>query len=129
MTNTMEFRKINKNPKGIITKDCAIRAIASAFNMTWEDALMDLTMASFATCLLPNATENIKYCLEGKNWVRHAPHPKRALKDMRFRGTHIVFLYNKKRDTSHLTYVENGVLIDTWDCSDWKVKCYYTEGK
>lgn len=121
----MKFKKYNCNPKGANTKDCAIRAIATALGQSWEDTMIGLAQMSCTTGFMPNSTITTDKYIKEMGWERTDVR-NRTLNSMRFRGTHIVRLYKKGKSTGHMTYVKDGVLIDTWNCSGWKVDYYYT---
>lgn len=120
----MKFKKVNLNPKFKNTKDCAVRALAAAFGISWHEALMELARTSESTCYMPNARPNVIECIKSHGWIQKNGKRKK-LKDMHFKGTHIVHLSQKGK--YHLTYVEDGVLIDTWNCENWRIDYYYNK--
>lgn len=122
----MKFKKVNVNPKNRNTKDCAVRAISSAFNISWESALIGLAEESCNTGYMPNGSMNIDSFLKKNGWTIHSGKGKK-LKDWHFKGTHLVRV--KSKNKHHLTYVEDGVIIDTWDPSYWKVVSYFNPPK
>lgn len=120
----MKFKKLNINPKGLNTEDCAVRGLALALNQTWEDTLMELANLSLSTCYMVNSSKNIDYYIKSKGWTKHVVN-RIPLFKMKFKGTHVVIM--SYRNKQHLTYVENGVIIDSWNCEKWKVIKYFTK--
>jgi hypothetical protein len=126
----MEFKKYNANPKEWKHEgDCVVRAIARATKESWEDVFEDLCNIGKKKCRMPNSPKVyeellkrigfIKYSMpkkfDGKRytireWVEEHP---------RFTGVISV--------AKHLTYVEKGVLIDTWDCSRKSIGNYWVD--
>lgn len=126
----MEFKKFNANPKGWKHEgDCVVRAIARATKEKWEDVYEDLCNIGKKKCRMPNSkkvyedylekigftknkmpkkVDNTKYTI--KEWIDENP---------KFTG--IISVAN------HLTYVEEGVLIDTWDCSRKSIGNYWVD--
>lgn len=122
----MELIKYNNNPGNLNIGDCSVRAIAAALDITWGEALMDLSRMSCDTFRMPMSRYNIDKYLVAKEWIKN-PGKNKKLKDFRFKSTHICMV--KFRNKYHLTYVENGKIKDTWDCSEWRVVDYYSKPK
>ena len=110
----------NPNPKGALIGDCAVRAVAIANDMTWDDTYNMLCDYGFAMKNLPNADSVWGAALKDLGFTRHTipntcpdcytirefcrDHPK---------GTYVV------GTGSHVVAVKNdGNLYDTWDSSD-----------
>lgn len=68
--DTDTFHFYNVNPKGKITGDCVIRAIATATGMTWEETLMGLVEMALKHKLSVQATENYDKYLQSLGWVK-----------------------------------------------------------
>ena len=49
------YKYFQPNPCGRSVGDCAVRAIAAAFDVSWEEAFDALTKNARAMCDLPNA--------------------------------------------------------------------------
>lgn len=49
------YQFYNPNPTGRMVEDCAIRAIAKALGIDWEEAYAKLAMNGYAMGDLPNA--------------------------------------------------------------------------
>lgn len=69
---TMTFLYHNENPKGRITGDCTVRAIARATGMTWDEVLDGLYEMSKKTKYFVNNKENFGKYLESIGWVKHS---------------------------------------------------------
>ena len=67
--NTDVFQWENLNPKGHITADCTFRAIASAANISWEDAVTGLRDAEIRYARVDMRVLD-KY-LEELGWTKH----------------------------------------------------------
>lgn len=122
----MRFTYYNANPSHKRVKDCAIRAISAAMNITWEDAMMELARMSCDTHEIVNARANTSAYIKSKNWTKHLGRGKK-LKDFHFKGTHLVSCHT--RGKYHMTYIEDGVIKDTFNCENFKVDYYFNPPK
>ena len=122
----MLFKFYNANPEGKRVKDCAVRAISLACNMSWEDAMMDLARMSLVTHDIINARSNTSEYLKSKGWTKHNG-KSRKIKDFKFKGTHLISCHYNK--SCHMTFVKDGVLMDTFNCSHFKVDYYFNPPK
>lgn len=117
----MQFINYNANVKGKKTSDCAIRAICTALNTSWEETYRDLANYSIEKGLMLND----KRAIEGYLKVKGYKMQKMPKHEDRTRYTIQEFIDEiaKPYDiyildiACHLTLVKNKVLIDTWDCS------------
>ena len=124
----MSFEKTNVNPKGLKVSDCVFRAIASAFNITWEEAYDKLCSIGRETKCSPNeslAYEQLLKDYDKISVMHETPKGKKryTIQEIcKWKGIYLV------RVANHLACVKNGKLIDTWDCSNkssykiWKIK-------
>ena len=126
----MKFEEYNANPKGWKHEgDCVIRAIARATKEEWTTVYDDLCnigrkkcrmpnskkvieeylkVIGFTKCKMPRKSNNNRYTI--REWIEEHP---------RFTGIISV--------AKHLTYVEEGTLIDTWDCSKKYISNYWED--
>lgn len=128
------FKKVNKNPRGIRTGDCVIRAIANAEGREWLEVFDDLTKLARKLFTTPTHGDCYKVYLDKYEKMpalrqgvfesrKHRVRPEEfhIYEDLR-KGTFIV------RQANHLTVVRDGITEDTWDSSDrasyiiWRVK-------
>lgn len=117
----------NPNPKNFFTDDCNIRAISVAFNMTWDEAYVDLTTEGYILKDNPNSKRVVNSYLKGKGWIRKViPNTcpncytvKDFVKDNPY-GTYILATEN------HLIPVINGIYYDIFD-SGMESPIYYWE--
>jgi hypothetical protein len=125
----MKFIKYNANPYLRNTEDCAIRAISKALDKPWRDVLMELTQLGASMGYMPNHRAVTTKYLKSKGWTWHRG-DKRRMKDYHFKSTHIVQLHsNKVFRSGHLTYCDDGIIYDTWNCEGYKVDGYFNPPK
>ena len=67
----MAFIYENPNPKGALIGDCAVRAVAIANDMTWDDTYNMLCDYGFAMKNLPNADSVWGAALKDLGFTRH----------------------------------------------------------
>lgn len=109
----------NPNPLERKTSDCAIRAVAKALEITWEEAYAKLSADGFTMGDLPNSNQVISAvlrtngfykmnipnscpdCYTFEDFCRDNPLGRFVL------GT-----------GTHVACIVNGVIYDTWDSSD-----------
>lgn len=51
------WEKFNNNPAGRSVGDCAVRAVAKALNMTWEEAYALIAVNGFAMGDMPSSND------------------------------------------------------------------------
>ena len=112
----MSYKYVNPNPEGKRVGDCAIRAIAIAENLTWDEAYDLLTEYGRELKNLPNANEVWGAFLRDRGYTRHVlpdtcpdcytigdfaeDHPK---------GLFVV------ATGSHVVTIIDGCVMDAWD--------------
>ena len=127
----LELKNVNVNPKGRKTGDCVTRAIASALNISWEEAIQEqvkvalktkyslaskqtyekiLTEWGFVKMKQPRKVNNTKYYVKELDKV---------LTPKQMKSGVVVSVAN------HLTFVKDGYIIDTWNCGLKSVGNYY----
>ena len=118
---------LNLHPKGKLVRDCVKRAIAGATGMDYMEVARQLNRAKKIThCDVFNERKNIKYYLLE---VLHATELKfPAVKGAsRMNGERFSQMFPDGRYVlnmaGHLSCCVNGIIYDTWDCSD---KCVYS---
>ena len=119
------FVEFNPNPKASRVGDCAIRAVAKALNISWEEAFVNLSIFGlmmgdlpssnnvigaylrengFKRAVLPNSCPN---CYTVRNFCEE--HPK---------GTFILMT------NGHIVTIIDGDYFDTWDSGE-EVPIFY----
>lgn len=113
------YRYYNPNPCGRVVGDCAVRAIAAAFDVTWEQAFDALATNAKAMCDMPSSDSVWGALLRQYGFVREAipngcpdcytvadfaeEHPK---------GVYVLGL------GGHVVTVVDGEILDSWDSSN-----------
>ena len=120
------YVEYNPNPVGRRVGDCAVRAIAKALDMDWEDAFITLLVNAFAMGDMPSADsvwgatlrqngfyrENIPStcpdCYDVNDFIQDHPN-----------GTYVLGF------GGHVATVVNGNLYDSWDSSAESPQFYW----
>lgn len=123
------YIEYNKNPKGIQTGDCVIRAISTALNESWEDTYKGMLEVALKTCQAISWKGNFKKYLKNKGYEM-CKMPRRV-DNTRYTVNEFCKEIAKKDKTyilslaNHLTVVINGDLYDTWNCGSKSVGNYW----
>lgn len=125
----MKFIEFNINPKNKRTKDCVIRAIATATNNTWEYIYRELTELGIKKGLMINDNNNWKVYLknlgyEKQNIPRREDRTRYTLEEFCDELAEDNQIYIVKV-ANHLTVVKDKNLYDTWNCSRKSVGNYW----
>lgn len=99
-------------------KDCAIRAISVALGKSWDSIYMDLANEGCKRGEMPNGKISIDSYL--KNFTDLIDYPKKSLISFNLNGGTYLIRVSKGKE-NHMTLVHNGLLIDTWDPSAYKI--------
>jgi hypothetical protein len=119
----MAYINYNVNPKKLKTGDCAIRAVATATGLTWDETYTKLADAGFEMKMCMNSTEVVEKVLVtlgfsiGKIRVvkgQHRPTVESFSKEYR---DHYCVL----RVANHLVATGRGNYVDIWDCGNSSV--------
>ena len=112
----------NKNPLGREVNDCVVRAIALAHNEDWNKVYDELSeYAKQEATLLDDVTFIEPYLNDRYSKTCYRCNKcKMTLKE--FMNTHKqgVYLVTMK---GHITCVIDGVVYDTWDCTNKNIWC------
>lgn len=116
----MRFERINVNPKQWKHEgDCVVRAIASSTQRTWIEVYKDLCQLGLKKCRMPNSQKVYEQYLTNLDYIT-LPQP-RKFNNKKYRIDEWLELNPNFSGVlsikNHLTCVDQGVLIDTWDCS------------
>lgn len=127
----MEFKQTNLNPKGWKTGDCVVRAIAAAENLSWEVTYLFLCEVGGKKCRMPNDKQTYEQFLKDRGWIKQKmPVWYDAFgKKNRYTVQELANEFPDKKMVisvaNHLTYVDKGTLIDTWNCGRKSVGNYW----
>ncbi len=116
----MRFERINVNPKQWKHEgDCVIRAIARSTQSDWITVYKKLCDIGLKKCRMPNSQKVYEGYLSDLVYIQ-LPQPKKY-DNKRFRIDEWLELNPNFSGiisvNNHLTCIEQGTLIDTWDCS------------
>lgn len=124
------FKFNNPHPKGLFVKDCVKRAITLATGKDYKQVQLDLNRLKKITYSNKfNDNKNYKYYLENILQAEKLSFPAEKGKS---RITGLLFAIEHPEGTyvlrmaGHLSCCINGIINDTWDCSD---KCVYNAWK
>lgn len=124
----MMYIYVNPNPRGALIGDCAVRAIAVALGMTWDDSYRLLADYGFMLKNLPNADSVWGAVLMDNGYSRKAiPDTCPACYTIRDfchdhpQGTFVV------GTGSHVVAVIDGNYYDSWDSGDEVPMMYWRE--
>jgi len=118
--------KINKKtgePRNWNREDCVVRAFCCALNLCWSVVFFELCHIGSKLFDMPNSPKVIERYANNRGMVKVSL-PKYITLN-KFASTHKdgIYIANIR---SHVVCVKNGMINDTWDCGDYKMKTYYT---
>lgn len=126
---TENYRYYNNNPNKYKTGDCVVRAISVALDKSWEEVVRDLTEYTLKYKYFLNCQELYEIYLKDNKWKKHkAPHKKNGGEYLlgewlkKFKGEAVVTI-----EDNHLTYVNNQIVYDIWNCTDSTVGEFWTK--
>ncbi len=127
----MSFTKLNLNPKEKKTSDCVVRAIACGTGQSWEKVYQDLCRIGLEEYEMPNSKTVWQKYLNELGWKKQ-PMPKIKFGNTYRRVRLEAFAKDIIKNSivsvaSHLTCVEDGSIIDTWNCGHKSVGNYWTK--
>lgn len=116
-------------PNDHVCGDCAIRAVAKALNLTWEDALTAMYNEALKIKDSPISRETIGAVLKANGFKWVATNPKRGEKRP------IVTNFAKENNertyvlnlSSHVVAAANGKYYDIWDSGDKPLYGYWVK--
>lgn len=136
------FHHYQANPAGNSIGDCSVRAVASAFGITWDEAMERLAGSAGHTATAINTSANINKTLEKEGFL---PCPavkvngkqltgKEFCREMAARyhnGEKILAYVGKSHVAAVLPFEEDGAavykIVDSWDSTDRKIGVYYVK--
>lgn len=123
----MGYVNYNINPKGRKTGDCAIRAVAVATGLGWDEAYNQLAAAGFLLKCAMNYTEAIEAVLVSNGFSVGKVKVPRGSKRPTVEGfaqEHPNW-YAVLRVSNHLVATGKGNYVDIWDCGECSVYKYW----
>lgn len=128
--NTNTFHYYNCNPKGLKTSsDCVVRAIAGGTGLDWKHVYTRLSEIGLDLSRIPVEKATYTEYLFKLGWAKN-PQPRKENKrkytvkefcELHSKGAYIIKVAN------HLTYVEDGIIYDTWNCENKTVGNYWSD--
>lgn len=128
------FQFYNPNPKQKFHKDgrpcfwnepdCVIRAVSKVTGKSWKDAYEMMCKIGMDNYTMPNSDKAIEVVAKQLKFkkVTYKAGERKMLKDWVKDHKKGIFLV---RVSGHLTSVVNGVVYDSWDCTDYCVTSYF----
>lgn len=112
------YRYLNKNSHQRFVDDCTVRAISLAENQSWSDTYDKLSDLARSRGMMFNSVEFIEDYLD-YNYKRecHTSKTVGEFADENQKGIYLVTMPN------HITTIINGVIYDTFDCSNRTMRC------
>lgn len=126
----LEFRKVNKNPKGKKTGDCTTRAIANVLNISWEQAIREQCEFAISTSCSFTSNEVIDGIMN-KYGYRKMKQP-RKIDNKKFKVVEMDTILTKQQMAegvlinvaNHTTCIKDDDIQDIWNCG-YKTVCNY----
>ena len=127
----MRYEYYNPNPVGRTVGDCAVRAVAKALDMDWEQAYMRLSTSGYSMGDMPSSDgvwgatlrqfgfykkavpDICKDCYTLEDFIKENPS-----------GIYVI-----KLGSNHVATVIDGVLYDTWDSSQETPIYFWYKGR
>ena len=123
------WKYTNLNPAGRVVGDCAVRAIAIALGMSWEDAFARIAANAYAMGDMPSADSVWGSVLRQEGFSREAIpntcpfcYTAEDFADDHPEGTFVLGF------GGHVATVRDGVIYDSWDSSN-EVPVYFWHRK
>lgn len=120
------WQQYNPNPKGNRNGDCAVRAIAAALGISWDEAYTLLAIEGYTSKDMPNADHCWGKVLEDHGFHRSivdAPCSRcYSVRDFAEDHTHGVYVLGC---TNHVLTVIDGCFWDSWNSGDEKPTFYW----
>ena len=115
------FRSLNLNPAGRHTGDCVYRSLAAFLDWSWLDVFWDLTAHCAQTGLVQTYKSGYGSYLsrlgfEAHEGPRHPDGKRYTIGEFRDKVAKPGMKY-VCTSSNHMTYIEDKVITDTWDCS------------
>lgn len=112
------YKFLNRNSHQRFVDDCTVRAISLAENRTWNETYDKLSNMARSKGMMFNSVEFIEDYLD-YFYLREC-HTSKTVGEFAYensKGTYLVTMPN------HITVIIDGVVYDTFDCSDRIMRC------
>lgn len=123
----MLYKKFNVNPKGRDTSDCVVRALTIATGKDYKTIYTELFNISLESGYFLNEKRVEDVLLEREGFKKQKQPRKND--GTKYKVREILLLTNASiiviRVAHHLTVVKDGILLDTWNCSEKTINNYY----
>ena len=122
------YKFLNKNPRQLITGDCAIRACSTLTNQSWEDTYIDISRKGLNLCRVQTDNGVWGSYLRDNGFVRGG-----VENTCPTCYTVRVFAFDNPKGVyalgldGHVVALIDGTWYDTWDCGDETVLYYWKE--
>lgn len=115
------WKYYNANVLGHSVNDCVVRAISKAQGKTWDETYEELSDIAQLEGILLDDVNFVEEYLD-KRYKRTCHYSKTVgefAKEHK-RGTYLITM------EGHITVIINGIIYDTFDCSDRRMWCAWT---
>ena len=115
------YKFYNANARGKFHNDCTVRAISLAEGKTWDETYEELSDIAQLEGILLDDVNFVEEYLD-KRYKRTCHYSKTVgefAKEHK-RGTYLITM------EGHITVIINGIIYDTFDCSDRRMWCAWT---
>jgi hypothetical protein len=115
------WKYYNANVLGQSVNDCVVRAISKAQGKTWDETYEELSDIAQSEGILLDDVNFVEEYLD-KRYKRTCHYSKTVgefAKEHK-RGTYLITM------EGHITVIINGIIYDTFDCSDRRMWCAWT---
>ena len=121
----MEYKFFNPNPAGRNVSDCAIRAVAKALGIDWEEAYISLAVQGLMDSDMRHANHVWGDFLKNRGFQRGSVPDGitvQEFSDENPKGTYVLAM------SGHVATIEDNVLYDSWPSENEVVLyCFYKE--
>lgn len=112
------YKYHNANALGNFVNDCVVRAISLAERKTWDETYEELSSIAQDEGILLDDVNFVENYLDDR--YKRACHYSKTVGEFakeHYKGTYLVTM------EGHITVVINGVIYDTFDCSERRMWC------
>lgn len=130
----IKYKKLNVNPKGRKTGDCAVRALVGTLGISYDEAIDRCAYWAKKKCYGITCKETMELVLKEYGYVK-MKQPRKWDNTKYTVGEMDEVLTRKQMMegvfitvANHHTCIKDEVVIDIWDCRDSCVGNYYVKG-
>nr|DAP38403.1 MAG TPA: endopeptidase [Caudoviricetes sp.] len=114
------YRFLNTNARGNFVNDCVVRAISLAEGKTWDETYEKLSDMAQCDGILLDDVNFVEDYLDER--YKRVPHCSKLVGEFVEEYPHGTYLVTME---GHITAVIDGVLYDTFDCSNRRIWCVW----